>query len=161
MDFGTQFREGNNSMKRLETGKRQETGWPSRGIAAALILLCAGCNAATTRANRPISIDLARFKPGQQRFEVLTQMGYPVRTTPDPGGSCDIYQLYTEALSRDDNMKIAVAEGVASELTLGLSNIIAGPVEASVQDYKHEVSFCYDKQGELTTVVTSDRRIGP
>ena len=95
-------------------------------------------------ANRPIPTDLHKFEVGQSRDSVLQRLGAPDDSVIQTDGtSCDSYQLYTKGYGAGGKAGVALLEGAADVLTLGLSEIVLTPTEALTKNEKHSVAFCY------------------
>jgi hypothetical protein len=95
-------------------------------------------------ANRPTPTDLHEFRVGQSRESVRQRLGVPVDSVIEPGGrNCDSYLLYTKGYGKAGKAGVALLEGTADVLTLGLSEIVLTPTEALTRNKKHRVAFCY------------------
>jgi hypothetical protein len=115
--------------------------------AGAVALSCAlsGCSV-YMEANRPDPVDLAQFKPGEKRIEVVKVIGSPPATVPDSGQSCDIYKLYTHGPGGGGKAAAAFGEGVTDVFTLGLAEVVWTPVEAVTKNSLYTVTFCYQNE---------------
>jgi hypothetical protein len=110
-------------------------------------------------ATRPDPVDLSQFVTGQNRIDVMAEIGSPAATTPDGDNSCDIYKLYTRGPEAAGKGALVAGEVVADVLTLGLSEIIFTPVEAATRNSKHTVVFCYDPDRRLASIKESDTHV--
>jgi hypothetical protein len=108
-----------------------------------VIFWAAGCSV-FMEANRPIPTDLHKFEVGQSRDSVLQRLGAPDDSVIQTDGtSCDSYRLYTKGYGAGGKTGVALLEGAADVLTLGLSEIVLTPTEALTKNEKHSVAFCY------------------
>jgi hypothetical protein len=114
-----------------------------RLLLALLIFWAAGCSV-FMEANRPIPTDLHKFEVGQSRDSVLQRLGAPDDSVIQTDGTnCDSYQLYTKGYGVGGKAGVALLEGAADVLTLGLTEIVLTPTEALTKNEKHSVAFCY------------------
>jgi hypothetical protein len=113
---------------------------------AAELLVAASCSV-YMESTRPTPVDLSQFGPGQTRDSVLERLGSPEQTVAESdGASCDIYALYTHGYGAGGKIPIAIAEGAADVVTLGLAEVILTPTEGVTANEKHPVAFCYRNQ---------------
>src|ERR1700730_17358639 len=95
-------------------------------------------------ANRTTPTDLHKFEVGQSRDSVRQRVGAPDDSVIQTDGtSCDSYQLYTKGYGAGGKAGVALLEGAADVLTLGLSEIVLTPTESLTKNEKHSVAFCY------------------
>ena len=123
-----------------------------------VIFWAAGCSV-FMEANRPIPTDLHKFEVGQSRDSVLQRLGAPDDSVIQTDGtSCDSYQRYTKGYGAGGKAGVALLEGAADVLTLGLSEIVLTPTEALTKNEKHSVAFCYstDKLVRVKRAVIKD-----
>lgn len=98
-------------------------------------------------ATRPTPVDLADYQEGMMRDAVLERIGAPDNTAIESdGASCDFYKLYTRGYGAGGKIPIAVAEGAADVVTLGLAEIVLTPTEGVTKNEKHPIAFCYKAQ---------------
>jgi hypothetical protein len=108
-----------------------------------VIFWAAGCSV-FMEANRPTPTDLHEFEVGQSRDSVRQRLGAPDDSVIQADGTnCDSYQLYTKGYGTGGKAGIALLEGAADVLTLGLTEIVLTPTEALTKNEKHPVAFCY------------------
>jgi hypothetical protein len=128
-------------------------------IAAAFgFLWIAGCSP-VMEAMRPDPVDLSQFVVGENRINVLAQIGAPLATTKKGKNSCDIYKLYTHGPGSVGKGAIAAGEAVADLFTLGLTEVVTTPVEAATKNSKHTVVFCYTPDEKLVFVKQSQTAV--
>lgn len=98
-------------------------------------------------ASRPTPTALDQFQVGQTRDSVLERLGAPISTTTESdGASCDLYSLYTKGYGAAGKIPIAIAEGAADVVTLGLAEVILTPADGVTRNDKHPITFCYKSQ---------------
>jgi hypothetical protein len=115
-------------------------------LAAATISAAASCSV-YMESTRPTPVDMSQFDPGQTRDSVLERLGAPQDTiTESDGSSCDVYELYTHGYGAGGKIPIAIAEGAADVVTLGLAEVLLTPTEGVTKNAKHPVTFCYKDQ---------------
>ncbi len=120
-------------------------------VGVAGLFSLSGCSV-WMEANRPTPINVGQFVVGENRIAVIEELGNPLSTvTESDGAKCDIYRLYTKGLKPGEKTAIAVGEGAADVVTLGLSEILFTPAESATENKKHPVVFCY-KQSKLIRV---------
>lgn len=103
------------------------------------------------RTAQPTPTDLHKFEVGQSRSSVRQRLGAPeVSAFEADGTKCEMYRLYTRGYGAGGKAGVALLEGTADVLTLGLSEIVLTPTEALTKNEKHPVTFCY----------SSDRLVG-
>jgi hypothetical protein len=113
---------------------------------ALVILWAAGCSV-FMEANRPTPTDLHKFEVGQSRDSVRQRLGAPDDSVIQTDGTnCDSYQLYTKGYGAGGKAGVALLEGAADVLTLGLTEIVLTPTEALTKNEKHPVAFCYSSE---------------
>jgi hypothetical protein len=101
---------------------------------------------------RPDPIDLAQFQPGERRIDVVKVLGPPLTSMNDGPKSCDIYHLYTHGPNSAGKAGIALVEGAADVLTLGVAEVVSTPVEAGTKNSLYPVTMCYDTNAVLLSV---------
>lgn len=108
------------------------------------VMVClTGCSV-MMEANRPTPTNLDRFKLGDTRHSIREQIGAPDDSaTQTDGTSCDNYHLYTKGYGAPEKAGIALAEGSADLVTLGLMEIVLTPTELLTKNKRHPVAFCY------------------
>lgn len=110
---------------------------------ALAIFWAAGCSV-YMEANRPTPTDLHKFEVGQSRDSVRQRLGPPDDSVVQTDGTnCDRYHLYTKGYGTGGKAGVALLEGAADVLTLGLTEIVLTPTEALTKNEKHPVAFCY------------------
>jgi|SRR5208282_150307 len=117
-------------------------------VSAALLLAnhMAACSV-HMEATRPTPVDLNDYQQGMSRDAVLERLGAPDSTVVESDGtSCDFYKLYTRGYGAGGKIPIAIAEGAADAVTLGLAEIILTPTEGVTKNEKHPAAFCYRGQ---------------
>jgi hypothetical protein len=123
---------------------------------AFLALLCS-C-APVMEATRPDPVDLSQFVPGENRLNVIAEVGNPLATEKDGKQSCDVYKLFTHGPEAAGKGAIAAGEAVADVFTLGLTEVVFTPAEAATRNSKHTVIFCYENN-KLVSVKESDTHV--
>jgi len=129
------------------------------GLFAMLAFSAAGCST-YLEATRPDPVDLDKFKPGEQRIDVIAQVGTPSSSLKDQDKSCDVYQLYTHGPGRWGKAGIALGEAAADVFTLGLAEAVTTPAEAATRNKLHTVLFCYAADDKLAFVRESEAGTG-
>jgi len=137
---------------------RPESGWTRRfgGMVgrlwlALVIFWAAGCSV-FMEANRPIPTDLHKFEVGQSRDSVRQRLGDPDDSVIQIDGTdCDSYKLFTKGYGAGGKVGVALLEGAADVLTLGLTEIVLTPTEVLTKNEQHPVAFCYSS-GKLVRV---------
>lgn len=110
---------------------------------AVVVFAGSGCSV-FMEANRPTPTDLHKFEVGQSRNSVRQRLGAPdVSALQADGTNCEIYHLYTRGYGAGGKAGVAILEGTADVLTLGLTEIVLTPTEALTKNEKHPVTFCY------------------
>ena len=110
---------------------------------ALAIFWAAGCSI-FMEANRPTPTNLHKFEVGQSRDSVRQRLGAPDDSVIQTDGTnCDSYQLYTKGYGAGGKVGVALLEGAADVLTLGLTEVVLTPTEVLTKNEKHPVSFCY------------------
>jgi hypothetical protein len=110
---------------------------------ALVIFWAAGCSI-FMEANRPTPTNLHKFEVGQSRDSVRQRLGAPDDSVIQADGTnCDSYQLYTKGYGTGGKAGVALQEGAADVLTLGLTEIVLTPTEVLTKNEKHPVAFCY------------------
>ncbi len=113
--------------------------------------LLSGCSV-WMETHRPTPVNPHQFVVGESRSDVVIKLGNPLSTVPGPNGeSCDVYRLYTKGLNGAEKTGIAIGEGAADVVTLGLSEILFTPAESATANKKRPVVFCY-KSAKLVSV---------
>ena len=107
-------------------------------------------------ATRPDPVDLSQFVVGENRVQVVEQLGAPTATVNDGDNSCDVYKLYTHGPGSVSKGLIAFFEAAADVVTLCLAEILFTPLETATRNSKHTVMVCYGPDGKLTAVKESD-----
>lgn len=121
-------------------------------VLAFMSAAASGCST-VMEATRPDPVRLDKFTLGEQRFDVLAQLGAPVVAREKKGDqSCDIYKLYTHGPSGMEKGAIAAGEAVGDVLTWGLFEVVATPGEAATKNKLHAVVFCYSADDKLVSV---------
>jgi len=108
-------------------------------------------------AHRPVPVNLAQFKPGERRVDVVSVVGAPEGQITQPAGPCDIYGLYTTGAGAFGKGVVTAGEVLTDVATLGLAEVIWTPVQAGTQPKKHTVLFCYDKKEQLIGMTNKKR----
>lgn len=131
-------------MRPVSVSLERGSGSPIFGVllAGAITLLLSACGGSEENA-RPDPVDLAQFKQGTQRLDVITAVGKPQWNIQRVGRPCDIYQLYTTGLTAGAKAAMAVGEGLTDVATLGLAEIAWSGVHAGTRPRIHTVTFCY------------------
>jgi hypothetical protein len=115
-----------------------------RVCAALLASHLAGCSV-YMEATRPTPVDLNDYQEEMTRDAVLERLGAPDSTALESDGmSCDFYKLYTRGYGAGGKIPIAVAEGAADVVTLGLAEIVLTPTEGVTKNEKHPITICYN-----------------
>jgi hypothetical protein len=110
---------------------------------ALLSFWAAGCSV-FMEGSRPIPTDLRKFGVGQSHESVRQRLGMPDYSVVQADGTnCDSYRLYTKGYGEGGKAGVALLEGTADVLTLGLMEIVLTPTEALTKNEKHPVVFCY------------------
>ena len=125
---------------------------------ALVIFWAAGCSI-FMEANRPTPTNLHKFEVGQSRDSVRQRLGAPDdNVIQTDGTNCDSYQLYTKGYGAGGKVGVALLEGAADVLTLGLTEVVLTPTEVLTKNEKHPVSFCYssDKLVRVKRAVVTD-----
>ena len=125
---------------------------------ALVIFWAAGCSI-FMEANRPTPTNLHKFEVGQSRDSVRQRLGAPDDSVIQTDGTnCDSYQLYTRGYGAGGKVGVALLEGAADVLTLGLTEVVLTPTEVLTKNEKHPVSFCYssDKLVRVKRAVVTD-----
>jgi hypothetical protein len=95
-------------------------------------------------ATRPTPMNLDKFKLGETRDSVRQRLGAPDQSLAQSNGTnCDNYRLYTKGYGASGKAGVAILEGPADVMTLGLTEIVLTPTEAFTKNEKHPVAFCY------------------
>jgi hypothetical protein len=111
-------------------------------------------------AYRPDPVDLAQFKVGEPRLDVLKALGPPSASAKDGPNSCDLYQLYIHGPDSGGKAAIAAGEAVADVFTIGLAEVIFTPTEVATKNSKYSVTMCYDPDEKLAAIQAMDKPLG-
>jgi hypothetical protein len=128
---------------------------------ALVIFWAAGCSI-FMEANRPTPTNLHKFEVGQSRDSVRHRIGAPDDSVSQTDGTnCDSYQLYTKGYGAGGRAGVALLEGAADVLTLGLTEVVLTPTEVLTKNKKHPVAFCYssDKLVRVKRAVIKDSTV--
>src|SRR6201998_2522735 len=125
-------------------------------IASMIGLLGMTACSAGMEASRPVPVDLSQFHAGDSRFNVVSGVGGAKGTIDDIAGPCDIYSLYTTGLGGFGKGVVTGSEVITDVATLGLAEIIWTPVQASTRPRQHTVTFCYDRNERLLSMLSRD-----
>lgn len=119
------------------------------------LLMAAGCSAhmaATGGGKR----DLDVLSPGTPRDMVLAEIGTPVSSASDDGGSFDLFR-FERKRSTASNTGRAILYGTAAVFTLGLSEVIATPLEGAVGSAgTMSLKTYYDDSNNLSRALVQD-----
>jgi hypothetical protein len=111
----------------------------------------AGCSI-FMEATRPTPVDLDKFKVGETRDSIRQRLGAPDQSViQSDGTNCDNYRIYTKGYGAGGKAGVAILEGAADVMTLGLTEVVLTPTEALTKNERHPVAFCYSS-GKLLTV---------
>jgi hypothetical protein len=113
-------------------------------VAATAGLLC-GC-AASRALDEPAHKNLDVLKPGTNRDLVRAELGQPLPSVS--GSDCDVYS-FPEGSSGWKYMR-AMGYSLLDIGTLGLSEVVANPVEAGVGKDKVQLRVCFDSKQSVT-----------
>ena len=121
-----------------------------RRLATALLLIAcalnlAGC-AAGRALNKPAEKDYDVLEVGTDRDLVRAELGQPMAAAG--GGNCDIFSF--EEGSGGLKYLRAAGYSLLALGTLGISEMVTNPVEASVGNDKVRVRVCYDAQQSVS-----------
>ncbi len=130
----------------------------TRKAACVVIIMAAwtvaGCSV-YMESTRPTPVDLTQFHNGDSRDTIVERLGSPQSSvTESDGANCDLYQLYTHGYGAGGKVPIAVLEGAADVVTLGLAEVLLTPAEAVTKNEQHQVGFCY--KGQQLARMTED-----
>jgi hypothetical protein len=114
-------------------------------------LTLGGC-AVFMEADRPTPVDLSKLKAGEDRLDVVTEIGAPVASLINAGNACDVYKLYTRGPGAVGKGLIVAGETVADVMTLGLSEALFTPVAAATKADRHTVVICYSPGNKLVSL---------
>jgi hypothetical protein len=130
----------------MKTGGSGRTRFGARSIVCVILLcLLAGCSV-YMEAARPTPVDLAKFRPGQDRDSVVQQLGNPVTTEVQTGGeSCDLYELFVTGHGTLRKAATMFVEG-ATDVVMPAAELLWTPSQAVTRDQKHPIWFCYESQ---------------
>ena len=92
---------------------------------------------------RPDPINMAQFKQGSTRIDVIGAIGKPEMTIQKDHRPCDVYKIYTRGIGSGGKAAMAITEGVTDVATLGLAEIAWSGVHAGTRPDMHTVLFCY------------------
>ena len=122
------------------------------------LLIATALSACSTvmEANRPKPTDLNRFVVGEDRVNVISELGAPTATVPNGTSSCDIYKLVTHGPGGVGKGAIVAGEAVADVFTLGLAEVVLTPTEAASKSGLHTVLFCYGSDQKVLSIKESD-----
>jgi hypothetical protein len=120
-------------------------------VLMSLLLILTGCST-HLEASRPEPVNLAQFKPGDERFDVVAVAGAPTGKTDTSDGFCDIYKLFTTGSGGFRKGLITTGEVLSNVVTVGLTEVIWTPLQAATQPVQHTVLFCYDNSSKLIAV---------
>jgi hypothetical protein len=127
-----------------------------RLILTVVILLPFSACGPIMEAERPTPVDMTKFKAGESRLDVLSQLGAPISTIPNGNNSCDIYKLYTSGPNAVGKGFLAAGEVASDIVTIGLAEVIFTPVEGATKSEQHTVLFCYDNATKLISITDHD-----
>ena len=107
-------------------------------------------------ANADSKRDLDLLGPGTPRDTVLAELGTPLASSTDAGGSFDLYR-FTRNRSTASNTGRAVLYGAAAFMSLGLSEVVTTPLEGVVGDAgTMSLKTYFDENNRLTRALVQD-----
>ncbi len=121
------------------------------GVLFGLVLLT-GCSVVQATSG-PESKDLSVLRPGTERYLVLAELGAPVVTETDSDGQK--YDIFKFRQGQHGAVKAgkAVLYGTAAVLTLGLSEVVASPLEgAAGKGAEMKTRVLYDAKDRVDRV---------
>src|SRR5436305_14747677 len=98
-----------------------------------LLIVLGGCSP-IMEVTRPSPVDLSRFTIGENRIDVIAELGTATTNVPDGSQSCDMYKLYTRGPGLAGKAAIAVGEAAADVFTIGLAEILLTPTELATKN---------------------------
>ena len=123
------------------------SAWLRRGIlltASALYVCSLGSGCAVMMAARaPEKRNLDVLQPGTSRAAVISELGQPVHTRMTQWGPLDIF-AFKQGYSMPTRVTRSLAHGTADVATLGLWEVVATPLESTLQGEKVRVEVAYD-----------------
>lgn len=133
---------------------------PIRNLLAILSLLALTACSVVQATSGPESKDLTVLKPGTERYLVLAEFGQPVVTEMDAQGYK--YDIFKFIQGQHGAVKAgkAVAYGAAAVMTLGLSEVIASPLEGAAgggAEMKFRVVYNDQDRVSVVNVLQDDR----
>ncbi len=115
-----------------------------------LAIMLSGCSVYMA-ANSEGKKDLGVLTSGTPRDDVLAEFGSPVASIKEADDNYDIFK-FTQERSDESNAGRAILYGTAAVLTLGLSEVVATPLEAVAGDAgEMQIRANYDGAGKLKT----------
>lgn len=116
---------------------------------AGMLVACGGSDGPPL----PDPIEMAQFKLGTTRIDVIGAVGKPEWTVTKEGRPCDLYKLYTRGISSGGKAALAVLEGITGIATLGLAEVAWSGVRAGTRPDMHTVLFCYGQPPDNDALV--------
>lgn len=127
-------------------------------LAVTLVTLLCGCSVARTTSG-PERKDMSVLDHGTQRGNVITELGAPVHTELVDGNKVDYFKFEQGNHAAGKAAK-GLLYGVAAVATLGVSEVIANPVEGATNSAEVQVKVTYDENDIVTeSEIIEDKRL--
>ncbi len=111
-------------------------------LAAGLVMLQFGCSVARTTSG-PERKDMSVLDHGTPRGNVITELGSPVHTEMVDGNKVDYFK-FEQGNHVAGKAAKGLLYGVAAVATLGVSEVVANPVEGATNSAEVQVKVTYD-----------------
>jgi hypothetical protein len=125
-------------------------------ILASFAFLMAACSSGIEESH-PTGADVSVLGVGVPHSQVLATLGPPAQTYKSNEKTVDIYSLDPDGPSRSTKSTIETVDVVADVLTLGLSEIVATPLEYATKHAPTNYVVTYSSDDKVESVATGGR----
>ncbi len=115
-----------------------------------MCLLLTGCSMVMA-ARAPERKDMSVLMPGIPRSQVVATLGAPSQTRQTDQGAVDV-MAFKQGYSTSSKVSRMVVHGVADLFTIGLWEIVATPLESSLQGEAVQAEVVYDQNDRVRAV---------
>lgn len=126
-------------------------------LAATFVAFLCGCSVARTTSG-PERKDMSVLDHGTQRGHVITELGAPVHSEQADGKKVDYFK-FEQGNHIAGKAAKGLLYGVAAVATLGVSEVVANPVEGATNSAEIQVKVTYDENDAVTqSEIIEDKR---
>ncbi len=107
------------------------------------------------QAERPLHKNVNVMEPGNDRTEVLQELGLPEQNYPtNDGGQVDVYKIAITSETKASKAGWSALQIVADMLTLFLWELVATPVESATQPEVRTFVVTYGRDNKIQRVAS-------